>query len=502
MRRTRKGIAILLLVAILFSLNITSVFAANSEPKVYTAGTNTLNLEGKFIANGNKGAVLVKDGAKLTINGTDATELHGTLGEDDYSMAVWAKGEGTKVVINGGYFTNETDGSERGTDLIYASGEAAIEINGGKFKAAVEKWTLNCHDASTTPIIVKGGTFYRFDPSNANVGEGEIVVPEGYEVVKNGDWYTVYEEHTITVKQAEGGIVTVDKTKAIAEEEVTFKVEVKDGYRLDKIEVYDEGMGTTLKHERTFKMLWGDTIIEPKFSKLTTEAETSKDVKDAEKVEEILLETLKENKELAEAIEGKNVEVKVEVKEKEITASEKKDIEEAVTEKDANLKVSSYLDITIVVKDADNGNKLGNLSTVKETITFTVAIPEDLPEVEEGYERIFYIVRNHNGKIELLNAEEVDGKLEFESDKFSTYAIAYKDVENSGEGESTIQPDIKPEVKPEDKPTIGTGESEKEPEVKPTTPDVPKTGDNVVVYAVIAVVAIAGIAIIRRMRKK
>ena len=197
MRKTKKGIAVLLLISVLFSMNITSVFAtdslAESNPKVYNEGTNTLNLDGSFAANGSDGAIWVKDGAQLTVNGTDTTEVHGKLGADNYSMAVWAKANGTKVVINGGYYTNETDGSERGTDLIYASDGAQIEINGGKFEAAKTEWTLNCKDNTTSKITVKGGTFYKFDPSNTTVGEGEIVIPDGYRVVKTGDWYTVVE---------------------------------------------------------------------------------------------------------------------------------------------------------------------------------------------------------------------------------------------------------------------------------------------------------------------
>ena len=64
-------------------------------------------------------------------------------------------------------------------------------INGGTFKCVTPQWTLNCKDGSASTITVKGGTFYRFDPSNANTGAGEIVVPDDYKVVQNGDWYTV-----------------------------------------------------------------------------------------------------------------------------------------------------------------------------------------------------------------------------------------------------------------------------------------------------------------------
>ena len=39
-----------------------------------------------------------------------------------------------------------------------------------------------------------GGSFYQFDPSNANTGKDEIVVAHGYKVVQDGDWYIVVAE--------------------------------------------------------------------------------------------------------------------------------------------------------------------------------------------------------------------------------------------------------------------------------------------------------------------
>lgn len=495
MEKTRKKVLVLLLVAILFSMNIISVFAANSnansEQKVYNEGTNILNLENEFIADGDYGAIWVKDGAQLTINGTENTKVHATLGAENYSMALWAKGQGTKVIINGGYYTNETDGSERGTDLIYASGDATIEINGGTFKAATPKWTLNCKDNTASKITVKGGTYYKFDPSNADVGKGEVVVPEGYKVVKNGDWYTVYEPHTITVKDVEGGKVTANPTKAFVGEKIILTVETKDGYRLEKINLDADGMGDSLVDTTTFEMFDSDVTVTPVFTKLKTDAKIPNTVTNAEEVKSMLIESLKENKELAEVIKNKNVEIKVEVKEKEITKTEKETIEAVVNKKDTDLKVTNYLDITINVKDADSGNSLGNLSTVKDTITFTVAVPENLPEIAKGYERIFYIVRNHDGEIELLNATEVNGKLEFKSEKFSTYAIAYKDVKKTTEN-TTQNPkadDNIIEYKDVKKTTENTTQN-------------PKTGDNIIVYVIVSIIAIIGIVILKKYVKR
>ena len=152
----------------------------------------TLDLNNhNLIGNGNYGAVFV-EGGNVTLTGEGL--VHGTLGADKYSMSVWAKN--SHVVINDGLFTNETDGSERGTDLIYASGNAVIEINGGVFEAATPQWTLNVKDADykagKANIIVKGGSFKGFDPANNNAeGAGTNFVALGYQSVKEGDYYVV-----------------------------------------------------------------------------------------------------------------------------------------------------------------------------------------------------------------------------------------------------------------------------------------------------------------------
>lgn len=490
MKKTKKGIAIVLLIAMLFSMNIASAFAtdssAESDPRVYYEGTNPLTLEGNFTANGSDGAIWVKDGAQLTINGTDETEIHATLGADNYSMAVWAKGNETKVVINGGYYTNETDGSERGTDLIYASEGAQIEINGGKFEAAKPQWTLNCKDTTTSRITVKGGTFYKFDPSNANVapeGHEEIVVPAGYRVVKNGDWYTVYKENVITVKEAEGGTVSATLAKAIVGEKVGLTIKANEGYEIGKVTVTDSNEKVVTVTNNEFVMPDSAVTVEVEFSKLTQKVEVSNNVVDAEKVEEILLESLKEDKNFAEAIKNNNVEVKVELTEDKVDENKKAEIEKAIAEKDG-VTVSKYFDITIVVKNKDNDQKIGTLDELKETITFSIAIPEDLPEVAEGFARKFYIIRNHNGVVEYLDAIlSEDGKiLNFETDKFSAYALAYVDEE------ITVSEQPKEEAKEEVK-------------VEETT-DVPNTGDNIVLYVSLAIIATIGIVAVRKVNTK
>ncbi len=68
-------------------------------------------------------------------------------------------------------------------------------------------------------------------------------------------------------------------------------------------------------------------------------------------------------------------------------------------------------------------------------IKFRLAIPEGYDQAPEGYTRKFMAVRFHEEPgldssrvvYEVLDAELVDGFVELESDKFSEYAIAYKD---------------------------------------------------------------------------
>ena len=140
----------------------------------------------------------VGDGVFKVIDGTLTLNGKGTingLGNNPYSMAIWSTGNG-KVIINDGFFTNvgahsEEDGQH--FDLIYASENGQVEINGGEFKCETPVWTLNIKNNSreTAKIVVKGGKFHGFDPSKAEEGN---FVAEGYKVVEENGIFTVIPE--------------------------------------------------------------------------------------------------------------------------------------------------------------------------------------------------------------------------------------------------------------------------------------------------------------------
>lgn len=140
--------------------------------------------------------VFMATSGTLTLNGKGT--ING-VGKNDWNMALWAKENG-KIIINDGYFTNEgatADNDPNHFDLIYASGNAQIEINGGEFKCETPKWTLNVKDKdrATASIIVKGGKFHGFDPSNCeSEGPNTNFVAPGYKVVEENGIFTVISE--------------------------------------------------------------------------------------------------------------------------------------------------------------------------------------------------------------------------------------------------------------------------------------------------------------------
>lgn len=152
----------------------------------YTDGEHTVT--GNIQANGTSGAIHGTGTAKIIV---DATTVYGTY-VSDYAMAVYASGR-SEITIKGGEFANQAPAGSN-PSLIYADSSAKITIEGGTFKCVSPAWTLNCNDSDPATITVKGGSFYKFDPSNVTVGEGEIFIADGFKVVQNGDWYNVVPE--------------------------------------------------------------------------------------------------------------------------------------------------------------------------------------------------------------------------------------------------------------------------------------------------------------------
>lgn len=146
-----------------------------------------LDLNGKTISNKvalwdqgvNRWSIIsVREGGNLTITGNGT--IH-ALKDDCYALDVV---DGGKLVIESGIFIGNVS-------AVYVL-EGTAEIKGGEYSIQQldpdhhdERFTLNLYDtngkAGTASIVVTGGTFHNFDPSD-NLAENPKVdfVAEGY----------------------------------------------------------------------------------------------------------------------------------------------------------------------------------------------------------------------------------------------------------------------------------------------------------------------------------
>jgi len=151
-------------------------------------------------------AIEVNQYGYLIINAKEEGGINSASQNNDCSIAVWAR-NGGYAVINGGTYTNVGALSNLGNnkfannEMIYTSGNGStIIINDGKFIGNYEneKWgtryTVNKHDSTNSTIVVNGGSFYKFNPSES-LSENPVAnfVAPGHMVIKTGDTYTVVE---------------------------------------------------------------------------------------------------------------------------------------------------------------------------------------------------------------------------------------------------------------------------------------------------------------------
>ena len=158
----------------------------------------TINLNGYSIVHpASSGATygyvfeVLGDG-KLTINGKGKI-----IAENGYCVYTGGNGQAT---LNGGQYLSPVS-------TVYSAKNSIVTINGGEFKVDGsnnpdgdfgQTYTLNLKDGSNAQIVVKGGKFYNFNPSdNSAEGPGTNFVADGYESTEvNGEWKVTKKPET------------------------------------------------------------------------------------------------------------------------------------------------------------------------------------------------------------------------------------------------------------------------------------------------------------------
>ncbi len=172
---------------------------ALDETLMVAAGNDvTIDLNGKTIEVIGDNVELEK-GDAIIVYGNLTLKGEGTVKGN--TRAVWARGENSKITIEGGNYIGASVDAAK-CEVIYASGKnAKIEIKGGTFEAkylaegfaAPQYAVLNLYGngANGCDIVVYGGTFVGFNPSD-NISENpkKDFVAAGYQAVETstGVW--------------------------------------------------------------------------------------------------------------------------------------------------------------------------------------------------------------------------------------------------------------------------------------------------------------------------
>lgn len=481
------------------TINLTSNAKVSSEGNgIYAAGYGIWNFDGANII-GSEAGLGIKSGV-FKLNNTNVT----SDGEDIRPTESWGNGinasgsaiqiESNKgyagkidLTINGGIYTSingvavyEYLDTKKPTT---ATTVEKLDIKDGNFisKDGIVNFDLSKKFKSKISSFIEGGTY------TENVGD--YVTKENV-CKKINDKYVVGTEKTITIASTENGTVKVDKTKALAGETVTIDIKASEGYEVKTINVLDSNKKEVTVKDNKFTMPKTAVTVTVEFSKLVKETEipavdTSKESKETnvgvsniEETEKTVLNSLENNKELAEKTKNMNTKVEVIVDNNiKIDSKLENKIKDFLNNNLKDVVLGDIFDITITVTNKDNNEKVGDITELTNEIEMTVMLSEKLRDVPEGYTRKYYITREHDSKIEILNADLTDNKLglKFKTDKFSTYAIAYTDTKienNENNNTNTL------------------------------ISNNPKTWDNIRAYTSIFIFSIVGIMIIRKTNIK
>lgn len=484
---------------------------------------------------------LVKSGAELTIDMLGQVINAGLTegAEDNFSeqqleeFGLFQVEENAKLILNGGTYT-------AGYKMFTGNSAGEIIINGGTYNMIpngtyhIPDW---CYFDNPLYPMVK---YYSLQPAiDVNVlTSGKVAVEQNSEFVTEvvnkadhaieninvqmgysaGSQYEFYLFDDVTPSDKytlSGETVNIPRIEAGETINVTFKgaisaemLEYEDGIGLNAItnimvngESVDEQSGymgiglfqvavdtkDPIVTDEVSKPVKDVTVVENKETESIVKTETVNVVSDilngSASEEVVSTETATK---VSEAINsGKSVQAEIVVKEmtteevQQITTTDKTAIENKVaTELGDNANIQ-YLDLAIILKAGDE--ELGTLNKLEEEITITVAIPKELKA--DG--RIYKVIRNHNGVVEVLDTVlNADGTVSFKTDRFSTYALAYADSET---------PNTTPSTTPSTTPVV-------QPSTSTTNTPAPQTGDNTstMVYGIMCIIALVVVVLWRK----
>lgn len=127
--------------------------------------------------------------------------------------------------------------------------------------------------------------------------------------------------------------------------------------------------------------------------------------------------------------EGKDISAELVVEKVEVESIPESDAEAFVSvvadNEHSNLKIGKYFNISILIKTED-GEELGTYNEMTDKVTLTLPKPKDIP-CPKGME--YVVIRIHGKETTIIPVRvNRDGSLSFDTDRFSSYALAVREV--------------------------------------------------------------------------
>lgn len=394
--------------AIEYASSDEKVATVDSEGNVVIKGAGKVNItviqkESKNYKKVSKEINLTVKAKKITVTANDASK---TYGDEDSEFT---------------YVNDKLIGNDKLTSIIFTRQEGE-DVGTYKIKVSQKEGSNPNYD-----ITFKDGT-YTINP---------LSIDKGTVVLGNVLKYTG-EKQTQEVEQ----VLVNGKALNKEDYEVLDNQATKEGKHVLTIKA--KGNNHTGSFEYSY------VILPKENDKIGTGSFTVKTTGDVEISRDEVIDLLIENKkitanELSEVAEGKKVEIVLEVKEAQAN--------ELIETNTKGYKVGKYLDITLY-KTIDGTNE--SIHELTKAMKVTIKVPEELINKDSKTKREYFIARSHNGKVDILETSynEKTNSLTFETDKFSDYAILYKDTKEKEAVTPTVKAENKKEVK-----KVKTGDS-------------------------------------------
>lgn len=354
--------------------------------------------------------------------------------------------------------------------VTYDGKEHSVTVTGSVVGGKIEYSIDEENYSETMPTFTNAGTYtvyYKVTKANYNdlSGSSKVTINRKEITKDNATIEPVNKEMVVTGEEITQDVIVKLGDTSIPESEytVTFENNKKIGTATIKVTDKDGGNYEVVNTLTTTFEIIDKGVIEVVIpDKLN--ANGAKVVGTAEE----LISKIEFTKEELEAKEnGKNIDVYLEVKD--ISNSVSESDKKAIAEKLGNNSIGLYLDINLF-KQVE-GQDATKITEIKEPITISFEIPENLINTDSNITRTYKILRLHDGVVTTLDVTVNGTTASFKTDEFSTYALAYTDTD-----------------------ITKTDTTE--------TTSSPKTGDNIIVYAVMFIISTLGIAVVSANNKK